>query len=134
MSEKPQTTEPHLPTIGADELREHVRRGDAFLLDLRRSPGNEQIYGAIRYDPKKLLAAPRLVLPLPKEDGTIVLYDERGESPALREIAAKLQSDGYGAIHRLAGGFEAWKLAGGRTEEPTVEQPVPLVAEHQLER
>jgi len=134
MSETHETAESPFPEISPDDLRAHVERGDAFVLDLRRSPGGEQIYGAIRYDPKKLLAAPRLVLPLPKADGTIVLYDERGDSSALREIAEKLQADGYGAIHVLAGGFEAWKLAGGKIEERTIEQPVPLVSEHQLER
>jgi rhodanese-related sulfurtransferase len=123
-----------IPAIGADELRAHVERGDVFLLDLRRSAGATQIYGAIRYDPKKLLDAPRLVLPLPKEDGTIVLYDERGESSALGEIAAKLSADGYGTLYVLEGGFSAWQAADGRTEERTLEQPVPLVSEHQAER
>jgi len=134
MSETNDATEAAFPEITPDDLRAHVERGDAFVLDLRRSPGREQIYGAIRYDPKKLSAAPRLVLPLPKVDGTIVLYDERGDSSALREIAEKLQADGYGAIHVLAGGFEAWTRANGKTEERTIEQPVPLVSEHQVER
>jgi rhodanese-related sulfurtransferase len=122
------------PSVGPDEVRAHVERGDAFVLDVRRSAGKAQIYGAIRYDPKKLLAAPKLVLPLPKDDGTIVLYDERGDSQALREIAEKLDADGYGEIFLLDGGFDAWTRANGKTEERTIEQSVPLVSEHQLER
>jgi rhodanese-related sulfurtransferase len=123
-----------LPAMAASDVRAHVERGDVFLLDLRRSTGGTQIYGAIRYDPKKLLDAPRLVLPLPKDDGTIVLYDERGDSPALRDIADKLRAGGYGKLYALDGGFEAWEAADGRTEERTIEQPVPLVSEHQPER
>jgi rhodanese-related sulfurtransferase len=123
-----------LPAMAADDVRAHIERGDVFLLDLRRSTGSTQIYGAIRYDPKKLLDAPRLVLPLPKEDGTIVLYDERGDSSNVRAIADKLRAGGYGKLYALDGGFEAWQAADGRTEERTIEQPVPLVSEHQPER
>jgi rhodanese-related sulfurtransferase len=122
------------PTIGAAELGAHIERGDAFLLDVRRSTGKLQIYGAIRYDPKKLLDAPRLVLPLPKTDGLIVLYDEKGESTALVEIATKLEADGYATIRLLEDGFAGWEAANGRTEERTLEQVVPLVSEHQTER
>ncbi len=128
---EPRTT---LPTIGVDELRRHVEANDVFLLDLRRSVHGEQIYGAIRYDTHKLRDAPKLVLPLPKEDGLIVLYDEDGNGKVLEEIAAKLQADGYGALRALEGGFKAWHEGGGKLEEATVEQPVPLVSKHQLDR
>ena len=122
------------PRIDVSDLAKHIESGDAFLLDLRRSTGSKQIYGAIRYDRKKLLDAEKLVLPLPKTDGTIVLYDEHGDSDVLEQLATKLASDGYAGIHILAGGFKAWEEADGKTEEPTLEQPVPLVTKHQIER
>ncbi len=126
-------TAPAAP-IGVDELRSHVDANDVFLLDLRRSTHGEQIYGAIRYDPHKLRDAPKLILPLPKNDGLVVLYDEDGSGKNLDEIADKLREDGYGALRLLEGGFKAWKDADGKTEEATIEQPVPEVSGHQLER
>lgn len=123
-----------IPTIDAASVRAHVEANDIFLLDVRRSAHGGQIYGAIRYDPKKLHEAERLVLPLPKSDGTIVLYDEDGTSDRLYDLAAKVRDEGYGVVHVLAGGYHAWKAADGKTEEPTLEQPVPLVSEHQISR
>ena len=121
-------------SIAIDELRERIDANQVFLLDVRRSAGGEQIYGAIRYDPGKLRAAEKLVLPLPKTDGLIVLYDEEGSGKALTQLAEKLRENGYGELRVLAGGFRAWKDAGGKTEERTVEQPVPLASGHQVER
>jgi rhodanese-related sulfurtransferase len=123
------------PTIEAADVAKHIEQNDVFLLDLRGGTGNKQIYGAIRYDPGKLAQAERLVLPLPKSgSGLIVLYDEDGKSRELQKLAEKLTANGYDPVHVLAGGFKAWEASGGRTEEPTIEQPVPLVSEHQLER
>jgi len=122
------------PTIDAAEVARHVDANDIFLLDVRRAARGAQIYGAIRYDPKKLHGAAKLILPLPKSEGLIVLYDEDGRSDALTDLAAKVRDNGYAGVHVLAGGFEAWQAAGGRTEEPTLEQPVPLVSEQQAER
>lgn len=122
------------PPIGVAELRERVEANEAFLLDVRRSARGAQIYGAIRYDPGKLRDAEKLVLPLPKTAGLIVLYDEDGTGKIVTELATKLQDNGYGELRILAGGFRAWQEAGGKMEEPTVEQPVPLVSEHQVER
>ncbi len=121
-------------TIDSEELAAHVERNDVFLLDLRKSAHGGQIYGAIRYDPKKLRGASKLILPLPKSDGLVVLYDEQGDSNALRDLAEKLRSNGYGTLRILEGGYAAWERAGGRTEEPTIEQPVPLASEHQINR
>ncbi|MBC5800507.1 MAG: hypothetical protein GIX03_06545 [Candidatus Eremiobacteraeota bacterium] len=126
-------TAPAAP-IGVDDLRAHVEANDVFLLDLRRGTHGEQIYGAIRYDPHKLRDAPKLILPLPKNDGLVVLYDEDGTGKGLEEITDKLRADGYGALRILDGGFKAWKDAAGKTEEATIEQPVPEVSGHQLER
>lgn len=123
-----------IPTIGLEDVRAHVEANDIFLLDVRRSAHGGQIYGAIRYDPKKLRDAERLILPLPKNDGLVVLYDEDGTSDALLALAAKVRDNGYGTVRVLAGGFHAWKAADGKTEEATLEQPVPLVSGHQISR
>ena len=120
------------PVMTAAELRTHVERRDAFVIDLRAHRGRDQMTGAIRYDPKHLLEAPRLVLPLPKGSGTIVLYDERGVTDRLLEIAEKLRNDGYGKLFVLDGGYEAWRAAGGATEEPTMDQPIPEVEEQRI--
>ncbi len=125
---------PEILPISASDVAAHIEKNDAFVLDLRPSKGRTQIYGAICYDPRKLLDAERLVLPLPKADGLIVLYDDAGDSHDLEAIAAKLRDQGYATIRRLEGGFRAWTAANARTEDVTIEQPVPLVSEHQLER
>ena len=127
-----ESTEP--ARIGLEEVRERVDANQAFLLDVRRNAHGEQIYGAIRYDPGKLRAAEKLVLPLPKTDGLIVLYDEDGTGKILAELAQKLAGDGYAEVRVLEGGFRAWRDARGKTEEQTVEQPVPLASGHQVER
>ena len=123
-----------VPAIGIDELRSRVEANRAFLLDVRRSTHGSQIYGAIRYDPHKLHDATRLILPLPKDGTPIVLYDEVGDSKTLAALATKLLENGYSGVQTLAGGFAAWKSADGKMEEATLEQPVPMVSEHQIER
>ncbi len=123
-----------VPTMSVDELRALVEANKVFLLDVRRAARGEQIYGAIRYDPHKLDDASRLVLPLPKDGTPVVLYDEAGDSKSLRELGAKLREHGYEGVRLLSGGFAAWKAADGKLEEPTLEQPVPTVSQHQIER
>ena len=123
-----------IATIEPSELARHIEKQDAFAIDLRSRPHAQSIYGSIRYDPKKLLEAERLVLPLPKGSGIVVLYDEDGTSDLTREVAARLQADGYGELRLLAGGFAAWEAADGKTEDATLEQPIPDVTEHQLSR
>jgi hypothetical protein len=92
---------------------------------VRRRTGSEQIYGAIRYKPRDLLDAGRLILPLPKSDIPLVLYDEDGDGPDLGPIAAKFYESGYQGVRILSGGFRAWSAAARRTEPSTLEQPVP---------
>jgi rhodanese-related sulfurtransferase len=117
-----------LDEISPGELTERVERGDVFVLDVRRHTGSEQIYGAIRYNPRHLLDAPRLALPLPKTGAAaIVLYDETGDGPDLESIAVKFRQSGYALLGRLAGGFAAWKVAARRIEDASFEQPVPTV-------
>ena len=91
------------------------------VLDIRKHYHHGQIRGALRYDPKKLLEADKLILPLPK--GEIVLCaddDELAES-----VAARLQSQGYGEVLLLDGGLDEWKQHGLPTEDATQEQPIP---------
>jgi rhodanese-related sulfurtransferase len=125
---------PTVPEISVDELVTHVANNDVFLIDLRHAVHGKQIYGAIRYDSKKLLDAPKLALPLPKTDGLIVLYDDKGESKVIADVAARFAAEGFAETRKLAGGFAAYEAAGGKLEEPTMEQPVPLVSEHQIKR
>jgi rhodanese-related sulfurtransferase len=128
------STDIALQPIAIDEVIAHVANGDVFLLDLRGGSHHKQIYGAIRYDRRKLLDAPKLTLPLPKADGLIVLYDEDGTSGELVRVGERLRESGYAEVRALAGGFHAYEAAGGKLEDTTMEQPVPLVSEHQLDR
>ena len=117
------------------ELAERLERGDVVLIDVRRHPGSEQIYGATRYDPRHLLEARRLVLPLPKHgEWPIVLYDQTGEGAELATIAAKFHESGYAPVLRLAGGFAGWKTAARRVEELSLAQPIPGVEDQRLDR
>lgn len=91
-------------------------------LDVRSRAVKEQIRGALRYDPKALLAEEHLALPLP-HDGRIVVYADDDSHAA--EIAARLRDSGYHNVAILEGGFEAYRDAGLPTEEITQEQPIP---------
>lgn len=91
-------------------------------LDVRKHPGKEQIRGALRYDPKILLSASKLTLPLP-HDGRIVVYADDEEEA--ERVAARLRDEGYAKAAVLEGGFEAYREAGLPVEELTQEQPIP---------
>ncbi len=121
-------------TIDIPTLRDAIEAGNVFVLDVRGSARGAQIYGAVRYDPKKLDEAPSLRLPLPKDGTPIVLYDEDGSGERLAMLAEKLLENGYDGVAVLEGGWHAYEAAGGKTEEPTLEQPVPEVSTHQPER
>lgn len=91
-------------------------------LDVRTKAGKEQIRGALRYDPKILLSASQLTLPLP-HDGRIVVYGDTEEQA--QRVAARLREEGYVHAGVLDGGFEAYREAGLPVEEITQEQPIP---------
>ena len=91
-------------------------------LDVRAHQGREQIRGALRYDPKRLLAEDHLALPI-AHDARIVVYADSEEQAA--HVAAHLQGQGYTRAAVLAGGFEAYRDAGLPLEEATQEQPIP---------
>ena len=91
-------------------------------LDVRTHPGKEQIRGALRYDPKILLSASELKLPLP-HDGRIVVYGD--DDQEAERVAARLREEGYAQAAVLEGGFQAYRDAGLPVEELTQEQPIP---------
>ena len=94
------------------------------ILDVRRHVGSAQIRGARRYEPKHLLEAASLMLPLNVE-GTIVLNaDSEKEAD---EIGDSLTATGAQDVRFLSGGIEGWRKPGRPTEEPTQEQPIPKV-------
>ena len=91
-------------------------------LDVRTHQGKEQIRGALRYDPKRLLAEEHLTLPI-AHDARIVVYGDNEEQAA--RVAAHLREQGYSDAAVLAGGFEAYRDAGLPVEGATQEQPIP---------
>ncbi|HEV7179670.1 MAG TPA: rhodanese-like domain-containing protein [Candidatus Baltobacteraceae bacterium] len=94
----------------------------APILDIRAHSHRGQIRGALRYDPKKLLDADRLVLPLPK-DGEVVLCAD--DADVAEAVGRRLHDAGYGEAVLLEGGFDEWKERGLPVEEGTQEQPIP---------
>ena len=92
------------------------------LLDVRMRPGRKQIRGAIHYDPKHLLEADPLALPLPRESAIAVYGDSQNVVAA---VVDKLQRSGYSGAAALDGGIEAWHDAGLPLEDATQEQPIP---------
>lgn len=85
---------------------------NAVILDVRRSPDDEQIPGALRFDADALMASPQLPSSISRGDHTVV-YCETGD--ACRDVAERLCEEGYDAW-ALAGGWDAWRVAGLPTE------------------
>jgi hypothetical protein len=113
-------------TINPGELHD----GDT-VLDVRHHVGSAQIRGAVRYQPKALLEAEHLSLPLPIEH-RIVLHVDRA-SDAL-PIADKLGERGAQEVVALKASLDDCRQAGLTLEEPTFEQPVPEVPSAGLPR
>jgi len=108
-------------SVTANELTA-AAPNSVVLIDVRKSPDREQLRGARRYDPKKLMEAEHLDLPLP-HDGTLVVYCGHGNScPA---IAQRLRDEGFTNAVHLEGGYAAAKEAGLPLEELSQEQPIP---------
>lgn len=107
-----------MKTIRPDE----INTASTPIVDVRMRPGRKQIRGAIHYDPKHLLEADPLVLPLP-HDGPIAVYGD--SQNVVAAVVDKLQRSGYGGAAALDGGIEAWHDAGLPLEDATQEQPVP---------
>jgi rhodanese-related sulfurtransferase len=92
------------------------------VLDVRHSPGRQQIRGALQYDANAILDADPLTLPLP-HDRPVAVYGDDDEM--VRRVVEKLRGARYAGAAALAGGIDAWKAAGLPLEEVTEDQPVP---------
>ncbi len=101
------------------------------ILDVRMRPERKQITGAVHYDPKALLEADPLVLPLPR-DAPIAVYGD--SEPVVAAVIDKLHRSGYTEAARLEGGIEAWQDAGFPLQDTTQEQPVPGEGESGIPR
>ncbi len=86
--------------------------------------GEREIAGAIRYRPHDLLEPEHLALPIAR-DTPVVLYDSRGPSGKLDEIADKLTGDGFNDVRILDASLRDWEKRGLPVQEPTIEQIVP---------
>ncbi|MDP9024749.1 MAG: rhodanese-like domain-containing protein [Candidatus Eremiobacteraeota bacterium] len=105
-----------------DFIEPHGVKPNIPVIDIRHHRHGEQIRGALRYDPRKLLEANRLMLPLPKGGSVVLCADDEATAES---VAARLRQNGYGEAFLLRGGVEDWKTHGLPTEPPTQEQPVP---------
>jgi rhodanese-related sulfurtransferase len=101
---------------------DQLETADSTILDVRAHPGSKQIRGALHYDPKHLLQADPLTLPL-SHDGRIAVYGD--SDSVVAAVVDKLIRSGYSGAARLDGGIEAWHDAGLPLEEATQEQPIP---------
>jgi rhodanese-related sulfurtransferase len=108
-------------SITVDELK-GAAPNSVTLLDVRGRPDAQQIRGARRYDPRRLLEASHLDLPLP-HDGLLVVYCGHGNSSLV--IAQRLRDQGFTNAVSLEGGYEAAKEANLPLEELSQEQPIP---------
>jgi len=106
-----------------EELRTLTNSG-ATILDVGKHQGRREIRGAVRYRPHDLLTPEHLAIPI-AQDKPVVLYDEKGDGDLTRQIAEKLQHDGFADVRILQGGFAAWEQADGPTQEASLEQGVP---------
>ena len=96
--------------------------GSVTLIDVRGKPDKQQLRGARRYDPDKLMEAKELGLPLPR-DGALVLYCGHGNSSAT--LTQRFRDAGFVNAMSLEGGYAAAKDAGLPLEELSQEQPIP---------
>ncbi|MBV8727023.1 MAG: hypothetical protein JO233_04495 [Candidatus Eremiobacteraeota bacterium] len=108
-------------SITAEELR-NAAPNSVTLIDVRAKPDKQQLRGARRYDPEKLMKAEELDLPLP-HDGPLVLYCGHGNSSA--KLAERFRDAGFLNALYLEGGYAAAEEAGLPLEELSQEQPIP---------
>ena len=109
--------------ITVDELRALADTG-ATILNVGKHAGHREIRGAARYRPNDLLTPDHLTIPI-APDKPVILYDEHGDSALTKQVAEKLQANGFKDVRTLQGGFAAWEKADAPTQEPSIEQVVP---------
>jgi rhodanese-related sulfurtransferase len=96
----------------------------ATIINAGKHPGKREIAGAIRYDPKQLLEAKHLALPI-AHDGAVILYGEHGSDDQLRKIAEKFRADGFTNVRVYDGTLADYEKAGGATQESSNQQIIP---------
>jgi 3-mercaptopyruvate sulfurtransferase SseA len=109
--------------ITVEELRALENTG-ATILNVGKHAGHREIRGAVRYRPHDLLTPDHLTIPI-APDKPVILYDEKGDGDLTREIAEKLEANGFKDVRTLKDGFAAWQKADAPTQEPSLEQVVP---------
>ena len=102
------------PTISFAEVREHLRtRREIALLDVREegpySEGHPLWAANLPLSRLELEAWRRI----PRRDTLIALYGEHDGEDLAPLAAKRLAELGYTRVHRLAGGLEGWRTAGG---------------------
>jgi rhodanese-related sulfurtransferase len=94
------------------------------IINAGKGPGAREIRGAVRYDPRELLAAGHLALPI-ERDHRVILYAEHGHDETLAEIADKMRADGFSDVRVYEGTLAAYEAAGGETQTPSMQQIIP---------
>jgi hypothetical protein len=109
-------------SVTVDELLTHDP--SVTIINAGKHQGKREVLGAIHYRPSDLLEAEHLALPIAHES-PVILYTEDGDSKLLETIAAKLRGDGFSDVRIYEGALADYELAGGATQEPSMEQVVP---------
>lgn len=113
--------------IDAATLRQWIEQGRAVVVDVRepdehareRIPGS-RLVPLSRFDPAQVPAPP---------DANVVLHCKGGVRSA--QAAARLVGAGRAGVMHLKGGLDAWKSAGGPTEQnPRV--PISIMRQVQI--
>jgi rhodanese-related sulfurtransferase len=94
------------------------------IINAGKHPGKNEIAGAIRYDPKELLEAEHLALPIAHQSA-VVLYAEHGSDDHLRKVADKMRDQGFSNVGIYDGTFADYEKAGGAVQPSSTQQIIP---------
>jgi rhodanese-related sulfurtransferase len=102
--------------ITAEDLRSILATGEPCTFLDTRSPdawnaSREKLPGALRVEPGEFRPDPHW-----RRDQLIVAYCTCPHDEASVSLAQELRTAGYTDVFALAGGFDAWKRAGGEVE------------------
>lgn len=101
--------EPEIERYTQQQVIQRLDRGERlFLMDVRPNPDTTQIRGAVYYDPRDLLAAETVVLPVPADTLIVTYCCDPSELTSAR-VARRLIEQGYRNTHPLMGGYDAWR-------------------------